>query len=475
MPKPHAWLDEILESAHARALANVAMRPNGGVADGSRGSSTAIMAGALAIHCQRPILLVVAHLDEADDAVDDLALFTDAGYDINPMRFGALEVLPGESGVNLELLAERLGVVESISRLRLSTRVIVAPIQALMQSVPKPEAAAKFRLTLNANDELTPGALLDWLDRAGYSRQDAIDQPGDFAMRGGIIDIFPTAGSVIDNQGNHASISPIRLDYFGDEIETLCRIDSDMMGSGQKLQSASLIGARAEAIQADNDAACLIDLLPDNTLPVLHEAMELSEQARGYFERLTDPVGIYAPKTIFKKLLKGPHLEVNQYSAATSTSREHSVALPLNPLPPFDTDAKQAIVELAEMSEDQRTIVLCRQEAEAQRLSELVDEFASQAKARITIEIGGLHRGFTWGGDNSLTLIPHHEPLRYWPTHPQDHRTNERRGQGRLRCLPRPRSRRLRCPHRPRRRGFLGPAHHAPRRPQRGIPHPCIR
>ena len=147
MSKPHAWLDQIIDSAHARALAQVALRPTGGVADGSRGSSSAIMAGTLALHVQRPVLLVVAHLDEADDAVDDLAMFAEAGYDLNPMRFGALEVLPGESGVNLELLAERLGVVERISTDRpLTGAVIVAPIQALMQGVPKPEAVSQLSL-----------------------------------------------------------------------------------------------------------------------------------------------------------------------------------------------------------------------------------------------------------------------------------------------------------------------------------------
>lgn len=419
MPKPHAWLDEILESAHARALANVAMRPTGGVADGSRGSSTALVAGLLALHAQRPVLLVVAHLDEADDAVDDLALFNEAGYDLEAMRFGALEVLPGESGVNLELLAERLGVVERISAARqLPGGVIVAPIQALMQGVPKPEAAAEFTLTLHQNQEFSPGALLDWLDRAGYTRQDAIEQIGDFAVRGGIIDLYPPAGSVVDAQGNQANTGPIRLDYFGDEIETICRIDSDMMGSGQRLQSASLIGANPVAIQANNDNACLIDLLPENTLPVLHEAMELSEQARGYYERLTDPVGIYAPKTIFNKLLDRPHLEINQYSAATGTSRDHSAALPLAPLPTFDTDAKGAIAELAQLSEESRVTVVCRQAAEAHRLSELLDELQPDAAKRINLEVGGLHRGFVWGDDLKpqdesrkppLTLIPHHE------------------------------------------------------------------
>ena len=208
MKQPFAWLAEIVESAHASALADIALRPKGGVADGSRGSSSALIAGTLAVQTKRPVLLIVAHLDEADDAVDDLGLLTDAGYDLSPVRFGALEVLPGESGVNLELLAERLSVVERLSRDRLNHSVIVAPVQALMQAVPRPESISDFTLTISTNEELPPGILLDWLDRAGYSRQDAIEQPGDFALRGGILALSPPAGSFTDDQGNPAPISP---------------------------------------------------------------------------------------------------------------------------------------------------------------------------------------------------------------------------------------------------------------------------
>src|SRR5690606_29752629 len=113
---------------------------------------------------------------------------------LSTQRFGALEVLPGESSVSLELLAERMAVVSQLARGELAD-VIVAPIQALMQAVPRPEAIGDFSLTLQAGAELSPARLLDWLDTAGYTRVEAIEQPGDFATRGGIIDIFPPAGS----------------------------------------------------------------------------------------------------------------------------------------------------------------------------------------------------------------------------------------------------------------------------------------
>lgn len=456
MSKPFPWLAEIVESAHARALAERLVRatgPEAVVADGSRGSSTALLAGALAVQTGRPVLLVVAHLDEADDAAEDLALFAEAGYPLTAQRFGALEVLPGESSVSLELLAERLGVVELLGDPDISghtphpfPNVVIAPIQALMQSVPRPEAAAEFTLAIERGGELSPGMLFDWLDRAGYTRNDAIDQPGDFAVRGGIVDLYPPAGRAMDEASNPVPIGPIRLDFFGDEVETIHRINPDTLGSTDPLRRVSLIGARPAAIQ-DDDNACLIDLLPGDTLPVLHEVMELSEQARGYFERLTDPRGIYAPKTVFAKLLERLHVEVNQYSADTGASTRKRlgksgaesapVALPLGPLPPFDTDAKSAVTELGELSADHRVTVLCHKPAEAKRLRELLVEHAPDAVDRIALEVGDLHRGFMWGREGSsdeerasseskpnaildphpsVLLVPHHELFHRYDT-----------------------------------------------------------
>jgi len=104
MPTPHVWLRNLAQAAPTRALAHALRAASPGNApsehirvavQNSRGSSATLTAGMLAHHTQRPVLLVVAHLDEADDAMDDLALFPDAGmpiasapwkcYRVNPM------------------------------------------------------------------------------------------------------------------------------------------------------------------------------------------------------------------------------------------------------------------------------------------------------------------------------------------------------------------------------------------------------
>ncbi len=385
------------------------------MAHGSRGSSAYLLAGVIAHRTRRPVVLVVAHLDEADDALDDLTVFTEAGHALSTDRFGALEVLPGESSVSLELLAERLNVV---GRLASGDHpdVLVAPIQALMQTVPDPGAMGAFSRLLGEGDVAAPGELAQWLTEAGYQRQDAIEQPGDFAVRGGIVDIYPPAGRITAHHGGREPIAPIRLDFFGDEIDTLHIIDTDTMGSGMKLASVQLVGASADHLQADEHTTSLLSLLPSDAILILHEPLELSEQARGYFERLTDPRGIISPRALLERIQQQVHVEINQYSAPRD--RSEAIEFPVSQLPPFDTDAAKAVWEVGELANDaaNQVVVLCEKQAERERLGELVAEHAPEAAEAVQLEVGYLHRGFQFEANaNSeaenakLLLIPHHE------------------------------------------------------------------
>jgi len=454
MPAQHAWLRHLVQAAEIRQLADTVRAPANSaseqpagtpghaatplgpdqpdtatptttatsmraVAQGSRGSSGALTAGAIAHHTGQPVLLVVAHLDEADDAVDDLELFEPAGMTLRVRRFGALEVLPGESNVSLDLVAERLEVVEALHRGD-DIDVVVAPVQALMQSVPPPEDIEKLALTLRRGLDFGPQKLAAWLQQAGYERVDAIEQPGEFAVRGGIVDVFPPPAG--------KQSGPIRLDYFGDEIDTLHAVDPDTLGSGEELAEARILGAAEAVLRDDDQAISLLQLLPPDTITVMHEVMELQEQARGYYERLTDARGVYPPRSVFARLVERPGIEINQYSSASQHNATR-VELPVESLPPFATDAREAVVELGELAqrENQRVTVVCDKTAERDRLIELLREHAPGAVTRVQMEHGYLHRGFVFNSRHltdtgaaetagSQTVIPHHELFHRYQT-----------------------------------------------------------
>ena len=396
------WLGELVESAPLRALVDRARTKSKTVVEQCRGSLAVIAAGALARGLQRPVLHVVAHLDEADDALDDLEAFVHFnGEPLRVKRFPALEVLPGESNVAIDLLDERLRVVQDVVEQH-PPDVIVAPIQALMQTIPEPEAIKDFSLDVQVGFPMDHAGLLAFLDRGGYQRQDAIEQVGDFAVRGGIVDVYATDG-------------PVRIDFFGDEIESINEINLDTLASSKKRTSVRLLSADAKQLQTDDRRTSLLALLPDDALITLHERLELAEQARGYFERLTNPRGVITPRSLFEHLTRRPHVELNLYS-----SRGHdpeAIALPADVLPTFAQDSGDALGELVQLSnEGQRVAVLCRKDAERQRLEELLRERFAEVKHDITIATSFLHRGFMWGEHRKTVLVPHHELFHRYET-----------------------------------------------------------
>lgn len=403
-----------------------------------------MLAGALAVHTGRPMMLVVAHVDDADDACQDLQLYSAAGWPLEAQRFGALEEAPGESGVHLELLAQRLAVIETLLRQHPPDAgttsgsadpplLLVTPIQALMQAVPQPDALSELSLTIHLGRSMPQNQLTQWLIQSGYQRVDTIEQPGDFAVRGGIVDILPPAAAT---PGDSQATAGIRLDYFGDEIESIHAIDADSFGSGPAIDRFQLIGASPDQFLSDDRTTHLLSLIPSHTIVVMHEMLELAEQSRGYYERLTNPKGMYSPDAIFRELTSRSHVQVDSYSVADN--HDQPLELPVSALPGFDHNTTHAVRQLAGLtpvaptSDDgstnttpaqkgsghpSRIHVLCSQPAEKDRLIELVREHAPQALRAIRVEVGYLHRGFVWLEGEGLVcdphrgvhLIPHHE------------------------------------------------------------------
>jgi len=393
-----------------RELADALARRRRVVATGASGSSTAIVAGALATLLERPVILVVAHLDDAEEALEELGAE-------RTIRLPALEVLPGETGVSLDLFAERLAVVRECIAAggARAGRVVLCPIQALMQGVPLPGLMESLARSIVRGQRVPMTDLSRWLESAGYSRREAVEEPGDFAVRGGILDVFPPG----------TGAAPVRLDFFGDEIEKLAEIDLETMGSDRAIERVELVAADVKSVQGDKGTTSFLELLPQSAVAVLAETMEIVEQARGYYERVSDAAGIFGPPAVLKLLEQRFHAlaEINQFSAGASAA-DARIELPVSNLPPFDKDLSSALRELAELSAGRRVVVICQNEGEKQRFGELARESreregdsVADALARIESDVAYLHRGFVWEGDGpALTLLPYHELLNRFTT-----------------------------------------------------------
>jgi len=211
--------------------------------------------------------------------------------------------------------------------------------------------------------------------------------------------------------------SAVRVDLFGDEIDGLFDVDLETMGSDRRLDRIEIVGMSAEAVPADASSKLLVDFLPVNTVTLLAEMIEITEQGRSYLDRAVDASGLVTVAELLKALSERCHaiVEINQYSGGAA---ETPVQLPVQPLPPFAENAAEAVGELAQLAGDTPTVVLCQNDGETHRMHELLAEFAPQAS--ITVETRYLHRGFIWAEPQaSVAIVPYHELL---------HRYHLRRG-----------------------------------------------
>ena len=415
LPSDHT-LAFLANDESVRALADAMARGKQAVAIGASGSSTNLLAGLLGELASRPVVFVVAHLDDADDAVDELndLLPREDGLP-RAIRFPALEVAAGarDGQVSVDLFAERLAVVRMLAEGRFQPgQTVVAPIAALMQAAPTPSRLPSLALSLKRGATAPLAQVLAWLDSTGYERTDAVEEPGQFALRGGILDIFPPAATVANERGEAAGTAPVRIDFFGDEIDAINEIDLETLGADRRLDRVDLVGANPEQLLSDDGFDSILALLPKGTIAVLGETLEIVEQARGYFERATDARGIFGPPATLKRIKdeSGALVEINQFSAGSNEAAVR-IETPVRPLPLFAQDAGEAVAELGAMSRERRVIAVCQNEAERDRLREMSREFASDAS--FEERVGFLQRGFLFGDESpersGVALVPHAE------------------------------------------------------------------
>lgn len=379
---------------------------------GSWGSSASITAYALARATGRIVLHVVAHLDEADDTADELNSLFGEG---SAVKFPAMESLPGETHASVELFAERARVVRASRRgeIREGT-VVVAPIQALMQGVPGEGEISKKVLHLARGERKGLDEVVRWLDTAGYERVEAVEEAGQYAVRGGILDVFACGASSAGATGS----LPVRLDFFGDEVESISEFDLESMGSGKRLDGVEVVGAEVEDVVKEGEG--FWECLSGEALVTTHELMEVVEQGRGYFERVVDARGIYGPPAVLKGLQDrfAAFVEVNQFSQGAAVQRV--LEAPVGGLMEFAKGAAEAVAEVCALARCGKVVVFCEREGEAQRFEELMAEFGGEDATRVERRVGYLHRGFVWGGDDegkgSIALVPYHEIVHRYET-----------------------------------------------------------
>ncbi|MDX9859085.1 MAG: transcription-repair coupling factor [candidate division Zixibacteria bacterium] len=209
------------------------------VVTGLAGSSTAVLIRSLAATGKSPILVVTQRSEEAGDLYEDLLFL------LGPERVGhypSRQILPYDFRAPVgEIMGKRISTLAALRAGDLD--VVVTPVRALMEPTIPPENLASAMIDLKAGDEQDIDSLVDKLVSLGFHRVPLVEEVGDFARRGGLVDFF-TPGAE----------APVRIEFFGDEIETIRHFD---------------VGT-----QRTVDSQKRITLLPRREIPITQETLE---------------------------------------------------------------------------------------------------------------------------------------------------------------------------------------------------------
>ncbi len=382
---------------------------------------------------QRPVVVVTENLKTQESFQQDLETWRQidrgpaetAGPEasFNQLFYPAWEILPHEGRLpHADVISERLQALVALSSINAqSPPLLVASVTALLQKTYASSDLQGRMRRLQRGDTVVPLDLIEFLEAQGYEPEAQVSHKGELALRGGIVDIFPPT-----------SPWPVRLEFFGDELESLRYFDPLTQISREEISAVTLPPAGELGIlqrqQAETGGpqkgslATLLDYLPRETIFILCEPESLAVHAETYAQQIPEPEPFFISwpdfltelnRRGYTSLSLAQDPEPDEPSPATE---DHSLRFDsLDAFRPLAERAPEPQIAEAQRREffqqlhrwlrqDYTVHVFCNNDGEQQRFEEIWNELGlgtAQAAdapqspgARPQTRIGSLARGF---------------------------------------------------------------------------------
>lgn len=175
-----------------------------------------------------PLLVITSKEEKARSIFQDMTVFFPPD---SVQYFPVREIVPVETyAQSREIVSQRVEVLEKI--IKGQTQCVITTPEALSRRLASPEAFKRLFVVLKEGQETNRESLVARLVRIGYERVEVVEIPGQLAVRGGLVDVFGvTAGE------------PVRIDFFGDEIDSLRTFDPTTQRSHEAVKQTTFLPA----------------------------------------------------------------------------------------------------------------------------------------------------------------------------------------------------------------------------------------
>ena len=246
--------------------------------------------------------------------------------------------------------------------------IIVTTPEALAESVPNPQVLEKNKITLSVGEEIPISMLTNMLLNLDFKRVDFVYEPGQFAVRGGIVDVYSFAHDI-----------PVRIDFFGDEVDSIREFELETQLSQNKVDSVDIVGAQSE----EKDSTTILAYLPQQTLWISNDFGLMKF-------KMTSTITDIDTEQIYQRIMQSCTLEMNQRSTFNSHEK-----LPFDtlPQPTFNKNFDLLISDLQQhINEGYKIYILADQVKQTDRLKAIFEDKESGIQF-VAID-HTLHEGF---------------------------------------------------------------------------------
>lgn len=367
---------------------------------GLPGSSAAVLAAWLArTDSARMITVITASPGEAERWLTDLEHLGVTGVGLFPQREAIADEQP-----HLEIAGERMETIEQLLRGQL--RILVTTARAAAERTAVPAALEALRVELIQGNTQAPGQLISALEEMGYHRVPTVTEVAEYSVRGGILDCY-----------GFGMATPVRLEWWGDEIASIRSFDLTSQRSGAELHDVTILPISSRAVirrdaAPQGRARSILELIPIDTLlieerpgPDLEEVQRLWREAEHYLT-LARRQG---EETSSRDALLLEPLEWEQRRAtfARLTLQEEIADHQLGFFPPEKIERDLTRLRTL-LRGSVPTLILCDNDGQRDRLDELLDE-GGMRPAGVTLRVGALEGGFVLP---TLRVLTDHEIFR---------------------------------------------------------------
>ena len=343
-------------------------------------AACALLVSELARIAPSVVLVVTPDSDLNDDIYREIGLYSEQRSTDFP-RFEINEDQPFSD----QDFGQRVGILKSLMEGR-STKILTAEIRSLLSPSPSVSTIKSHSRTLRVGDRIDVEQWLRWLTENQFHATTAVELPGEFSSRGGIIDVFAFDWT-----------TPIRIELFDDEIESIREFNPQTQRSLRPTKAVEITTLSQGFDERDH----LASFLPEDAWILMMYPEEVQTEAQQFLKLVPRPEEMLSLSDVQAQLMTRSFATAAEFTLGLTDTH---CRLPIETVGRIDGDLAEIRNNLDQFAAGYESFVIARSTGEIERLLELLGTTETAISGRLHYVVGDMRTGFRFSGEDLLVV-----------------------------------------------------------------------